>query len=91
MNNPNCGICGHLNQRGYCNLTACIMPNIKTDSIRKVKQTNADKLRAMNDEKLADVFTCIDMFLCPVKGADCTKEPSCTDCFSRWLKQEAEP
>jgi hypothetical protein len=52
--------------------------------------TNADRIRCMNDEELADLFTCIDMFCCPVKGISCAKEPDCKACFERWLKQGAK-
>ena len=53
-------------------------------------KTNADRIRAMSDEELAETFTCIDMFCCPVEGISCAREPDCKSCFERWLKQEAE-
>ena len=51
--------------------------------------TNADRIRSMTDEELAETFTCIDMFCCPIKSASCPEELSCKNCFMRWLKQEA--
>lgn len=53
-------------------------------------KTNADRIRSMTDEELAETFTCIDMFCCPVKGANCADEPDCKGCFERWLKRECE-
>lgn len=91
MTNPNCGICGHLNQRGFCNLTACIMPNIKTDSIRKIKQTNADRIRAMTDEELSRWLG--DMIYPECVCCPAAKNWWCEDCYETWqvwLKQEAE-
>ena len=50
--------------------------------------TNADKIRAMNDEELAKVME--RMLGCPVTG-DCKKMlEDCNDCWLDWLKQPAE-
>ena len=62
MNNPNCGACGMLNSRGFCSLTACRFPNVNELGtwqerilVNKPKPiTNADRIRAMSDEELAD-------------------------------------
>lgn len=51
--NPNCGRCGHLNMRGYCNLTACLYPKIKTESHPYIKLTNSYKIRNMTDRELS--------------------------------------
>ena len=57
---------------------------------RKGFQTNADKIRAMSDEELANNIS--DYFFgCPpfiLRPSDCTK--NCSDCWLEWLKQEAE-
>ena len=58
MNNPNCGACGMLSHTGFCKLTACIYP-CKTGFggyINKQK-TNADKIRSMTDEELAEYLS----------------------------------
>lgn len=61
MNNPNCGACGMLNSRGFCSLTACRFPVVnglgtwqERILANKPKQTNADRIRAMTDEELAE-------------------------------------
>ena len=55
--------------------------------------TNADKLRAMTDEEMANKFfgSCPQIF----GGYGMTKEgcpdfESCEECWLDWLKQEAE-
>ena len=53
-----------------------------------VQKTNADKIRAMNDEELAKVME--RMLGCPVTG-DCKKmSEDCNDCWLDWLQQPAE-
>ena len=53
-----------------------------------VQKTNADKIRAMNDEELAKVMERV--LGCPVTG-DCKKMlEDCNDCWLDWLKQPAE-
>jgi hypothetical protein len=49
------------------------------------RNTNADRIRAMSDEELADfISTCG----CPDHARDC--RDSCKDCTLEWLKQPAE-
>ena len=53
-----------------------------------VQKTNADKIRAMNDEELAKVMERV--LGCPVTG-DCKKMfEDCNDCWLDWLQQPAE-
>lgn len=65
-------------------------PNSYCSAYEQRAMTNADRIRSMSDKELAETFTCIDMFCCPVKGANCADEPDCKDCFERWLKREAK-
>ena len=70
--NPNCGKCGMLNSRGFCSMTACRYPSnaivVEPKVIRGMMvnpqiekpQTNADRIRAMTDEELADFLWSID-------------------------------
>ena len=51
---------------------------------RKRKQTNADRIRAMSDEELADVVVCPHTGNWDLCGDDCKK------CRLEWLKQPAE-
>lgn len=57
--------------------------------------TNADRIRAMSDEKLAEL---LDERECPVKhcpnlsedGVTTIPTSSCRDCWLDWLKQEVD-
>ena len=61
-------------------------------------QTNADRIRAMTDEKLAEHFTQFyydgPKFYCPavadVGEGTCAANYDCRQCWLGWLKQEAE-
>ena len=96
MTNPNCGMCGNLNVRGFCNLTACSFPSNKTETIQLKKPTNADRIRSMTDEELAnkmyDWFS-DDCLSCPVLKDDCPAwnigDIRCYDALLEWLKQGA--
>lgn len=57
--------------------------------------TNADRIRAMSDKELAELFMqeydCSDSFTCPVQHpCPPEKEASCRECFLDWLKEEAD-
>ena len=49
--------------------------------------TNADRIRAMNDEELADVVA--NGVGCVLKAPHCM-DVDCTPCILKWLKQPAE-
>lgn len=50
--------------------------------------TNADRLRAMSDEELADYFA--ELSCWPNAGReDCRGMANCMDCWLDWLRQEA--
>lgn len=56
----NCSGCKHLNDRGYCEFTACIIPCTVITTIPETKpQTNGDRIRRMSDEELAIFMFCI--------------------------------
>lgn len=54
--------------------------------------TNADEIRAMNDEQLAELFTDTfddeNIFYCPVRQQHRCLSMDCKVCFLDWLKQE---
>lgn len=58
------------------------------------KQTNADRIRSMSDEELADFIR--ELNECCLAGAgkvDCTRNEDCVDCRGvtlDWLQSEAE-
>ena len=85
----NCGGCKHLNERGYCEFTACIIPCVVSATIPEVKpQTNADRIRAMTDEELAKFLTTEDMceLICSPAPPHC--DGQCKQKMLDWLKQE---
>jgi hypothetical protein len=55
------------------------------------KITNADRIRAMSDEELANLFVSA-VCVCPRgKNPDlCYCDLTCLECVSEWLKQPAE-
>ena len=87
--------CGNKTASGYCATTSCINPqysNIGTahygQGVQKRIITNADRIRSMTDEELAELFWIrADCELCP------NKEPYCSDDCKKhwldWLKEEA--
>lgn len=48
-------------------------------------QTNADRIRAMSDEELAEWVTCSRYF-----GIEMVCDTSCVACCLEWLKQPAK-
>lgn len=53
--------------------------------------TNADRIRAMSDEELAQFAIMSSKFFCTRKmPAPCEKPMSCTECVLAWLTQPAE-
>lgn len=58
---------------------------------RYYKKTNADRIRAMSDEELAEFIT-NDYFVphCPYTECLDNNEESCYGCWLYWLKQECE-
>ena len=57
------------------------------------KQTNADRIRSMTGEELADMFVDIAECdrRCPAKLGDCIfSDSSCRSAWLDWLKQEAD-
>ena len=59
--------------------------------------TNADRLRAMSDEELAEFFTPFyydgPKFYCPAQAdvgeGECAAKSDCRQCWLDWLRQEA--
>ncbi len=83
----NCGGCKHLNNRGYCEFTACIIPCTVSGTIPEVKpRTNADRIRTMTDEELAEWISHPKISYC--QHDICDGETDCAVCALQWLKQE---
>ena len=100
--------CSNRNSFGYCKTTVCINEHYqreqwgspsttnKSESVVIKPQTNADRIRAMTDEELAE-------FITPVKCVDCRlldcgveeemlngKRRTCQERVLDWLKEEGE-
>ena len=64
-------------------------PDMQRDCQYFCEKTNADKIRAMSDEELADLID-REFGCCPPTG-DCEKMSNdCKACWLDWLKQSAE-
>ena len=57
------------------------------DTNRGQRMANADGIRTMTDEELAEWLSNITI-VCPNGGADC--KPTCKECWLDWLKQEVD-
>lgn len=72
----------------YYFCTFCDAMISETDVQFSKKPTNADSIRAMTDEELADV---LQRAMIPPKGRKCSvmcEWGKCRDCWLDWLKQE---
>lgn len=90
--NPNCGRCGHLNTRGFCNLTACLFPfptNTVIDSYEVKPKTNADRIRAMTDEELAMWINDVTTNALSVLTLGNNKQTKTIFYWLEWLKKDA--
>ena len=85
--------CGFRNNAGYCKISACVNPKYNNQlintNVSKKPQTNADRIRAMSDEELAELL------YNGCTGHKCTNyypeenlEEQCKRCWLDWLKQE---
>ena len=89
--------CVYCTEDGYCKKYSddevtswCVQSPCKDE-----KPSNADRIRAMTDEEMAELFMqeydCSDSFTCPVQHpCPPEKEASCRECFLDWLKEEAD-
>lgn len=101
------GICMHYdctnrNSFGYCKTTACINQNYqheqwistsnRTEKVVVKPQTNADRIRAMSDEELAEFIWDRSFFYGRPPKRNCMQcnQDSCRDCWLDWLKREVD-
>lgn len=77
-----CPVCGKLAAwNSYFKGWVCECGNIE-----RRENTNADRIRAMSDEKLAEIIMCpydVDIAICEHKDG-------CFSCCLNWLQQPAE-
>lgn len=75
---------------GRCTATKEVEPCPGYDKCKSYKpcyMTNADRIRAMTDEELADFMNCDG---CPPKNEGCNEGQNCSLCWLNWLKQPCE-
>ena len=58
----------------------------KRKYVRSKKQTNADRIRNMTDEELAEFLVTVNCAYCKHENT----EKDCEDCFLEWLQAEAK-
>lgn len=82
---------------GYCKYTMCINPQFSNygtaqygSGVQKVVITNADRIRAMTDEELAE-FLSHPRSVCPQWDCEkCEEDGNCRVCIIEWLKKEVD-
>lgn len=90
-------LCGNKTDFGYCRTTACINPQYSNiayqygNGVQKRIITNADRIRAMTDEEMAELLNRMEPKFCHA-GFDymigCLEDKDCVVCWLDWLKQE---
>ena len=84
------GNCGECERRYFCEID----PDKCNEWPDPVPQTNADRIRAMSDEELANwldyMYGRCDWCDTNKVGTDDCSDIACTDCIFEWLKQPAE-
>ena len=84
------GYCGSTGGWERCQYRQLHQPNTVVGYVPPLKKTNADRIRSMTDEELAEYMGDVQTWGgCPNHGArKCTE--NCADCWLDWLKQEAQ-
>lgn len=88
------GYCGRTGGWESCQYRQLHQPNTVVGYVPPLKKTNADRIRAMTDEELAEWMALnTDCYYCRAKDdgrcASLATTP-CGDVWLDWLKQEAE-
>lgn len=63
--------------------------NALTGEKKKEPKTNADRIRAMNDEELVKLLTGFCAFACIFPDKDC-EHGNCEECVKEWLSSQEE-
>lgn len=79
--------CGTIHEATFTDDSECADFNRRVD---EMPMTNADRIRAMSDEELAELFA-DDERACPPRHPNCRKYiDKCDGCWLEWLKQPVE-
>lgn len=91
MHEIECRICD-FNIDGVCKLDGGYIPKIGCAGGKVKIMTNADCIRAMSDEELADWFADMNKSsaFCPNDGEGIDCQDDCEKCWFDWLKEEAK-
>ena len=78
---------------GFCTASQCVNIPILSERIHELsderkKQTNADRIRSMSDEELAEQLATYDS--CPSSKFERNCTNVCEACWLAWLKAEVE-
>lgn len=87
-----CSKCRFERESEYgCRCSKCITSSDFTEFVPK---TNADRIRAMSDEELAELIAEVSNHcLAGIGAVNCSKAPNCDGCKQvtlKWLKSEAK-
>lgn len=77
-----------INCNSYFNFEELYKHRIE-EAFKTKTMTNADRIRSMSDEELAE-FLCLPQKVCPVDNCEECLEDSCQKCIYEWLRKEAE-
>ena len=85
----NCGGHGFITATYENGQTSAICPVCGGIGTHEIQMTNADRIRSMTDEELAEAIISIPMCVGTDDDKDCEKD-GCKDCFLNWLQMPAE-
>ena len=94
-----CKYKGRVWENGWCNVACRYCTFTQESTCAHNKQTNADRIRAMSDEALAEMLYCADSLGWCKNLPECYRlldtpdgvpEEKCKACLVEWLQQPAE-
>ena len=89
-------VCENKTAYGYCQTSYCIYPYFPNTAFGhftppQFKNTNADKIRCMTDEELAEWFLKIASCPCDAMNGGCAlNDDTCRQAWLEWLKEEVK-
>ena len=92
MEHDGCKLCKYEN----CSMESKECIGCKQNSVDKYKRmTQADRIRAMSDDELAELLDSVDNGGIRALDVDypcdeCTQKTECEDCFKEWLQKDVE-
>ena len=92
MEHDGCKLCKYEN----CSMESKECIGCKQNAVDKYKRmTQADRIRAMSDDELAELLDSVDNGGIRALDVDypcdeCTQKTECEDCFKEWLQKDVE-